>query len=50
MPKKPAYSAYPTKKQQQNKKLTFEERFDGVTTIPLIIEQHDRIKKSKDYF
>ena len=41
MPRKQAYSSYPVKKTGSNqKKLTFDERFEGVTTTPLILDLH----------
>lgn len=48
MPRKQAYSSYPVKKTANNmQKLSYEDRFESVTTTPLIQEVHERLKRSK---
>ena len=48
MPRKQVFSSYPVKKtgSNQQQKLSYEDRFDAVSTTPLILEAHDRITKS----
>jgi hypothetical protein len=45
MPKKQVFSGYPLKG-KTNKKLTFEDRFEGVNSTPLITEYKQRIQRS----